>query len=158
MVLRSLTMIWKRSQRDYCRVFCNEVKLKTIVHLLCNFPVWFSLRLKTLGEDFFKDLNSESRADIEALQKFITSLNWLRSARACNSIVAPSAIVYSSYFMFFVSLCISSVALFSLFYLLSFFLISPIFLLPLQHCTMGQLDLQEMYSSQMASTHSLTLT
>ena len=73
--IRLLTRIWNRCQPDYCRVCCDEEELETVEHLLCNCQVLSKLRFRTLGRDFFKNLNSVPRADIKALHRFISSLS-----------------------------------------------------------------------------------
>ena len=71
-VIRSLTGIWYSSQSNYCRVSCDEKELETIVHLLCNCPAFSKLRLRTIGKGFFVGLNLVSRANIQALHRFIS--------------------------------------------------------------------------------------
>ena len=44
--IRSLTRICDRPQSEYCSVCCDEKELKTIEHLLCNYPALSRLRLK----------------------------------------------------------------------------------------------------------------
>ena len=76
--------IWNRSQPDYCRLCCDEEKLETVEHALCNCPALSKLRLWILGSVFFEDLNSVSRADIQAIHRFISGLRWLRRARSSS--------------------------------------------------------------------------
>ena len=80
--MRKLETIWNISQLEYCRVFSNWEELETIEHLFYNCSTLSRLKLKTLDRDFFKGLNSVSRAEIKALHKCIISLSCLRSVRA----------------------------------------------------------------------------